>query len=50
MIKFTTTVPKFGTTMLLASRTFFEAIVGMALKKQGITDPWYIHPHLIADK
>ncbi len=39
-----------GTTMLLAARSFFEAIVGMALRKQGITDPWYIHPDLIVNK
>ena len=36
-----------GSTMLLGARTFFEAIVGMALRKQGITDPWYLHPDLI---
>ena len=36
-----------GTTMLLASRTFLEAVTGMALRKTGITDPWYIHPDLI---
>ena len=36
-----------GTTMLLGSRVFYEAITGMALKKQGITDPWYLHPDLI---
>ena len=38
-----------GTTMLLAARSFYETIVGMALKKQGITDPWYLHPDLIVD-
>ncbi len=37
-----------GSTMLLAARSFFETIVGMALKKQGITDPWYLHPDLTA--
>ena len=36
-----------GSTMTLGVRTFYEALVGMALKKQGITDPWYIHPELI---
>ena len=34
-------------TMLLASRSFYELLVGMALKKQGIADPWYLHPDLI---
>lgn len=29
-------------TMLLAVRTMYEAMAGMALKKQGITDPWYL--------
>ena len=31
-------------TMLLATRSFYELLVGMALKKEGVTDPWYIHP------
>lgn len=31
-------------TMLLASRSFYELLVGMALKKKGTTDPWYVHP------
>jgi len=39
-----------GTTMLLGSRLFHEVITGMALKKKGITDPWYIHPDLIVKK
>lgn len=39
-----------GSTMLLGARTFFEVITGMALKKKGITDPWYIHPDLIANQ
>ena len=39
-----------GVTMLLASRTFYEAMVGMALRKQGIKDPWYIHPDLMSEK
>ncbi len=39
-----------GSTMLLAARTYFEAIVGMALRKQGITDPWYLHPDLMANE
>ena len=34
-------------TMRLASRTFYEAMVGMALRKQGVTDPWYLHPDVI---
>ena len=34
-------------TMLLAVRTMYEALVGMALKKQGITDPWYVHPEVL---
>ena len=38
-----------GSTMLLATRTMFEALVGMALKKQGIEDPWYIHPDVIVN-
>ncbi len=37
-------------TMLLASRSFYELLVGMALKKKGITDPWYLHPGLMAKK
>lgn len=39
-----------GTTMLLGLRTFYEAIVGMALKKNGIKDPWYIHPDVIVER
>ncbi len=39
-----------GTTMLLASRTFLEIITGIALKKEGVTDPWYLHPDLIVDR
>ena len=38
-----------GSTMLLGSRTFYEVITGIALKKEGITDPWYLHPDLIVD-
>ncbi len=34
-------------TMLLAVRSYYELLVGMALKKQGITDPWYLHPDLL---
>ena len=36
-------------TMLLASRSYYELLVGLALKEEGITDPWYLHPDLIAD-
>ena len=39
-----------GTAMLLASRTFFEVLTGMALKKQGIRDPWHLAPDLITSK
>ncbi len=31
-------------TMLLAVRSYYELLVGMALNKQGITDPRYLHP------
>ncbi len=37
-------------TMLLAVRSFYELLVGMALKKQGITDPWYLHPDVITQR
>ena len=33
-------------TMLLAVRSYYEMLAGMALKKQGIKDPWYVHPDL----
>ncbi|MEM1448794.1 MAG: arginase family protein [Planctomycetota bacterium] len=39
-----------GSTMLLASRTFFEALVGMALRKRGVEDPWYLAPDLLSGK
>ncbi|MEM6930711.1 MAG: agmatinase family protein [Myxococcota bacterium] len=39
-----------GTTMLLASRTYFEIMVGMALRKQGVEDPWYLAPDLLSEK
>ncbi len=37
-------------TMLLAVRTLYEALVGMALRKQGITDPWYVHPDVLVHR
>lgn len=36
-----------GSTMRLASQTLYESMVGIALKKQGITDPWYVHPDVL---
>ena len=33
--------------MTLGVRTMYEVLVGLALRKQGITDPWYIHPDLV---
>jgi len=35
------------TTMALAARTLLEGMTGLALKKQGVTDPYYLHPDLI---
>jgi agmatinase len=36
-----------GATMLLANRIVREVLVGMALRKKGITDPKYVDPDFI---
>lgn len=33
-----------GETMLMANRAVREVLVGMALRRKGITDPKYLHP------
>jgi agmatinase len=36
-----------GETMMLANRVVREVLVGMALRKKGMTDPKYLHPDYV---
>ena len=39
--------PGYQTTALVANRVMRECMVGMALRRKGITDPNYLHPELV---